>query len=88
MSAPRDALASIDPALLSDVSAGTHLSSSGDLAGTLNGLLDTIQSISRFQQRSGFSGEDTLLLMLLLQSNRRSVVAPVWPWGPPPVVYY
>lgn len=77
MSAPREELATIDPALLSQISAGSQIDSD------LNGLLDTLHSLASFGKQSGFSTQDTLMLLLVLQAQRRPVV----PWAPP-IVYY
>lgn len=90
-------LQTIDPAALAQVSGGATsapASASNDQVLTaLNGILDSIQSLTKQQGSGGGLNQQEMLMLLLImqQRNQQQVaVAPAspWPWGQEPIIRY
>lgn len=95
MSKPTQALQTIDPAALAQVSGGTTVSTSAasddPILTALNGILSSIQGLAQ-QNTGGFNQQEMLMLMMIMQQrNQQQVIAtgnPWGGWGQPPIYYY
>ena len=86
-------LQTIDPAALAQVSGGTTVATStgstnDQILTSLNGILNSIQSLAQPNNNGLNQTEMLMLLMIMQQRNQQVAVASPWGWGQPPVYYY
>ena len=89
-------LPTIDPAALAQVSGGTtvatNTTSNDQILTSLNGILNSIQSLSQPQSGGGLNQTEMLMFMMIMeQRNQQVAVAAANPWGgwgQPPIYYY
>jgi hypothetical protein len=77
-----DALQTIDPTKLANVSGGAGSSTGEDntaVMTALSGILDSISSLAKNKQSSGFGTNEMMLMMMMMQSRGQSVVAAAAP---------
>jgi hypothetical protein len=91
MPSPKDTLETIDPTALTQVAGGKAAasSSSGDndaVMTALSGILDSLSSIAKSNQSSGFGANEMMLFMMMMQQrNAPQVVSAApqpsnWTW--------
>ena len=87
-------LQTIDPADLAQVSGGTTVAtntsstSNDQILTSLNGILNSIQSMAKPNNGGLNQTEMLMLLMIMQQRNQQVSVASPWGWGQPQVYYY
>jgi len=88
-------LQTIDPAALAQVSGGTTVAtntsstSNDQILTSLNGILNSIQSLAQPNNSGGLNQTEMLMfLMIMQQRNQQVAVANPWGWGQPQVYYY
>ncbi|HEY6173864.1 MAG TPA: hypothetical protein VIX73_05435 [Kofleriaceae bacterium] len=88
-------LQTIDPAALAQVSGGTTVTtntgtSNDQILTSLNGILNSIQSLAQ-PNSGGLNQTEMLMLLMIMQQRNQVAVAPANPWagwGQPPIYYY
>jgi len=86
-------LQTIDPAALAQVSGGaaTTTSTSNDqILTALNGVIDSLKSLTQPNNNGGFNQQEMLMLMLIMQQRNQQVVSadPWGSWGQQPIIRY
>lgn len=82
-------LETIDPTKLANVSGGAGSSTGEDntaITTALTGILDSLNSLAKSKQSSGFGTNEMMLMMMMMQSRSQPVVAAApqapanWTW--------